>query len=86
MLGEDFAGDPAACCAREVAHSKKSIVIVRDHIVQEYPLLALRALEELEQEAEAGQSLNLSAEDAKTLLHEGAKLERAAGRKRAGRR
>lgn len=40
--------------------------------------VALRALEELEQKVAAGQSLNLNAEDAKTLLDAGAKLERSA--------
>lgn len=40
--------------------------------------VALRALEELERKAEAGQPLNLSAEDAKALHDLGSKLERAA--------
>lgn len=40
--------------------------------------VALRALHELERKAEAGQPLNLSAEDAKTLFDAGAKLERTA--------
>lgn len=40
--------------------------------------VALRALEELEQKVAAGQPLNLNAEDAKTLLDAGAKLERLA--------
>ena len=40
--------------------------------------LAVRALEELEQKIEAGERLDMTAEDAKTLLDAGAKLERAA--------
>ena len=40
--------------------------------------VALRALEELEQKIAAGQPLNLSAHDARTLLDSGAKLERVA--------
>jgi hypothetical protein len=40
--------------------------------------VAVHALEELEQKVAAGKPLNLSAEDAKTLLDAGAKLEREA--------
>ena len=40
--------------------------------------LACIALEELEAKAKAGKPLNLTAEDAKTLLDAGAKLERGA--------
>lgn len=40
--------------------------------------IAIRAFEELEQKAAAGEPLNLTAENAKTLLDAGAKLEREA--------
>jgi hypothetical protein len=40
--------------------------------------LGVLGLEELEKKAKAGEPLNLTAEDAKTLLDAGAKLEREA--------
>jgi hypothetical protein len=40
--------------------------------------VAVRAIEELEQKLARGEPLNLSAEDAKTLLNASAKLERSA--------
>jgi hypothetical protein len=40
--------------------------------------IAIQALEELEQKLAAGKPLNLTREDAKTLLAAGAKLERTA--------
>jgi hypothetical protein len=52
----------------------------RRHIQIAMRMQALGALglEELEKKAKAGEPLNLTAEDAKTLLDAGAKLERAA--------
>ena len=58
------------------AINKKGADPVRDKKALREPTLA--DLEELEKKAKAGEPLNLTAEDAKTLLDAGAKLEREA--------